>query len=101
MRVKIAKGVFWKAEEMGIQPIRPEVMRFLESGTLYLTNRRLIFVGMRTRQIIRLASIQDFDAFSNGIALSRRFGRDPFLAFHGNVDIFAMIMGRAISDLGG
>jgi len=96
MRIKIAKGIYWRAGSMSVQTISKDVWQTIDSGAMYLTNKRLIFMGARGNKNIKLNKILDFTAFSNGVDIQKDTGKSPFLEFTNNVDLFILIMGRLI-----
>ncbi|RKY87112.1 hypothetical protein DRQ09_04965, partial [candidate division KSB1 bacterium] len=99
LRIKIAKGLYWRTGNLGFQTISENQWRKLDSGDLFLTNKRLIFLGNNGNKTIKLNKIIDFESFSNGVEIKKETGRNPFLEFDKNIDIFSIILGRAISDI--
>jgi len=98
MRIKIAKGLYWRMGSLAVQPVSEESWRLIDEGEFYLTNKRLIFMGASGNKTIRLTKILDFTAYQNGIEIQKDTGKSPFLEFSDGADLFAMILGRAISD---
>lgn len=98
LRIKIAKGLYWRAGSLGVQRITQDVWTTIDSGTLYLTNKKLIFMGSKGNKSIQLNKILDFTAYKNGIDIQKETGKSPFLQFDNNVDIFVMMLGRALSE---
>ena len=47
---------------------------------------------------IRLLNILDINMFKNGVELQKSAGNNPFFEFDDNVDIFAMMLGRALKN---
>jgi hypothetical protein len=99
LRIKIVKGVYWRAGSLGVQRITQDVWTTIDSGTLFLTNKKLIFMGSKGNKSIQLSKILDFTAYKNGIDIQKETGKSPFLQFENNVDIFAMMLGRAVSEI--
>ncbi len=98
MRIKIAKGLYWRTGSVAVRTVSEEVLKNIDSGALYVTNKRLIFMGHSGNKTIRLKSILDFTVYRNGIEIEKDSGKSPFFQFSKNVDIFAMILGRIIKD---
>lgn len=96
LRVKIAQGLYWRAGSLGGQTVSEDVTKYIDSGELYLTNKRILFIGSRNNKRIYLNRILDFDAYTNGVQVQKDAGKSPFFAFDNNVDIFAMILGRLL-----
>lgn len=99
LRIKIAKGVYWRAGSLGVRTTSQDVWKVIDSGQLYLTSRRLIFMGNRENKTVGLNKILDFTAYRNGVDIQKDTGKSPFLQFEKNVDIFSMMLGRAIQDI--
>ncbi len=96
LRVKIAQGLYWRAGSLGGHTASEDVTKYLDSGDLYLTNKRILFIGNRGNKRIYLKRILDFDAYSNGVQIQKDAGKSPFFAFDKHVDVFAMILGRIL-----
>lgn len=98
VRLKITKGFYWRIGSLNFQPISEEVLTYLDSGTIYLTNKRLIFIGNYKNQSIQLSKILDFIVYKNGVQLQKQTGRSPFLLFSDDIDLFAMILERVLRE---
>ena len=100
MRIKIMKGVYWRAGSLGVQRVSADVLQHLDDGSLFLTSKRLIFMGRRKNRNIRLNRILDFEIFSNGVQIEKDAGASPFLETTADMELFGLLLGRAIRDLG-
>jgi hypothetical protein len=96
-RLKLAKGLYYRMGSIAVKPIREEELQKIDKGVLFLTDRRVIFMGERQNRTHRLSSILDFDTFSNGIELQRSSGKNPFLAIQ-NADIASLTLGRILEE---
>jgi hypothetical protein len=93
-RIKLAKGVYYRVGSIKAQSITEDVWQLIDRGSLYLTNKRLIFMGSKGNKIIQINKILDFSPFTNGVEIQRETGKSPFLGFDNNVDIFSMMLAR-------
>jgi hypothetical protein len=77
--IRIARGVRFRIGN--VTPVRHTTDRLtlLDTGTLYLTNKRLILRGASRNITVRLSSVLSFDAYGNGIEVQKASGRPPFL----------------------
>ena len=77
--IRIARGVRFRIGN--VMPVRHTTDRLtlLDTGTLYLTNKRLILRGSTRNITVRLSSVLSFDAYGNGIEVQKASGRPPFL----------------------
>jgi hypothetical protein len=98
MRIKIAKGLYWRAGNLAIKPTTEDVLTKIDSGDLYLTSKRIIFMGSRGSKTIAMNKILNFEVYSNGVEIHKDSGKSPFFSFSENVEIFSMLLGRIISN---
>lgn len=99
LSLKIAKGLYWRNPANDTKKLDTAQWHALDSGTIYLTNKRVLFKGSKGDKIILLNRVIDFTVFANGMEIEKGEGKNPFLQFEGNMDIFAMLLGKAISQL--
>jgi uncharacterized tellurite resistance protein B-like protein len=98
-RIKIAKGVYYRMGSIAAKSVSEDVWKVIDSGNLYLTNKRLIFMGSKGNKTIRLNKILDIIPYKNGVDIQKDAGKSPFLEFSTNVDIFSMMLVRLIDEL--
>jgi hypothetical protein len=95
-RIKIAKGVYYRVGSANVQRVTEEVMQRIDSGAMYVTNKRIIFIGGKKNTNVRLNKILDFNVYQNGIEIVKDAGRNPFLAMDQNVDICGLVINRLL-----
>lgn len=98
MRVKLAKGIYYRAGSVSAQTQSTDVWKTIDSGELIITNKRIIFSGRRGNKVIRFNEILDFKAFSNGLDIQKATGKSPFFEFSNHVDLAEMVLARVIND---
>lgn len=98
VRLRIAKGIYWRMGDVGVQRVSEDIMARVGSGTLYLTERRLLFVGDRKNSTIRLSRILDYKPYKNGVDIGKDSGKNPFFELDRDVDLFCMYLDRALRD---
>lgn len=96
-RIKIAKGVYYRMGSISAKTISEDVWQVIDSGTIYLTNKRLIFMGSRGNKTIQITKILDICPYKNGVDIQKDAGKSPFLEFNRNVDIFSMMLVRLMN----
>lgn len=99
VRIKIMKGVYWRAGDLGIQKVSEDVLQKIDTGRIYLTNKRIIFVGANKSITIPLTKVLDFVAYKNGVEIQKSTGKNPFLEFNNSVQLFCMIFERVLREL--
>jgi hypothetical protein len=97
-RLRLAKGLYYRVGSMKVQPIRDEELRLIDRGKPFLTDRRIIFMGSRNNRSMRLNSILDFQSYNNGVELMRSTGKNPFLGFPDQSDIFSLLLARLMEE---
>ena len=62
-------------------------MTQVDEGTLYVTNKRIIFDGTKRNTSIRHSAILKIEAFSDGLKIEKASGRPPILVVRGDADV--------------
>jgi hypothetical protein len=99
-RAKIYKGLSFNMGDYAVNPITQDILAPIDSGTVYVTSKRLLFTGKMKNVSIKLEKILDIKPYKNGVTVEKDSGKSPFLAFNSNVDIFTACLARAIQDVG-
>lgn len=100
-RIRIVRGVYWRVGDLGVSKVTKDVMVHIGSGKLYLTNKRLLFIGAQKSTTIRISNILEFSPYSDGVQITRDKGKNPFLIFEDRPDVFAAILSRLLSESAG
>ena len=98
LRVKIAKGLYWRMGAFGGAPISNDELQKIDSGVVYLTNMRILFTGALKNTAIRLDKIIDINSYSDGVGIQKDTGKSPVLCFKGDIEMFCAVLARAIDD---
>lgn len=98
-RVKIMKGVYYRVGSISGERVTSEEWKLIDSGSVYLTNKRIIFMGSKKNSNVRLDKILSFTPYSDGIEINKETGRSPLLSFTDNVDIFGLLLSRLLREV--
>ena len=63
-RLKIAKGIYYRTGSVSVSRDTQDVLTFIDSGKLFITNKRILFVGERNNKTIRYAQVIDINPYS-------------------------------------
>jgi len=74
--------------------IKNDVMNKIDDGNLYLTNKRLVYVGQRKSVKVKFDSIAGGTKYSDGLAISRDTGKVLFFLFTQGLDEFVVRFDR-------
>lgn len=74
--------------------IKGEVLTPVDAGKLYLTNRRLVFVGGRKSLTIKLEAIAKGTLYTDGISIARATGKVLVFIFSSGLTEFGILFNR-------
>jgi hypothetical protein len=97
--IRIAKGIRFRVGAIVPQRITEEVLAPLDSGVLYVTNRRLLFDGSKQSRTFELTKIINFTPYRDGLGIERDRGKDQMFQFEGEGEgeLAAMILGTLLA----
>jgi len=98
-RIKIMKGVYYRAGSIGVQRVTSEELQTIDSGQVFITNRRLIFLGRKKNTNIQLNKILSLNPYSDAVGIEKDSGKSPIIKVNENAEILGMILNRVINDL--
>lgn len=102
LRVKIIKGVYFRAGNVGINRQTEDVLTKIDEGILYVTNKRILFRGGKQNKVIRYHQIIDLVPFKDGLEITKESGRSPlFEPFTENIEVLTATIARVMKDSGG
>lgn len=90
---KLAKGVRYRMGAFKPRRVSTDTMTEIDTGTLYVTDKRLIFMGVHKNTNIRLDVILSFIPYSDGIEIGKDSGISPVLIC-GHSDDLAHLLTR-------
>lgn len=76
-RLRIAKGFSYRLGSISTQRVTKDVMTFIDSGTLHITNKRIVFNGSKGTKTIKYIQIIDLHPYSDGIEIVKETGKPP------------------------
>lgn len=77
--------------------IASQNLKFIDSGTILLTNKRLVFIGDEKTSNIHLEKIIDVIKYTDGIEIDKLTGRCPIFKINRDPTIFKIILNRLIT----
>jgi hypothetical protein len=98
VRVKILKGMYYRAGSLNVNTESREVLKKIDHGTLYISNKRLLFCGTNRNITIQLDKIIDFEKYSDGFKIVKDSGRNVFIAPDNDIDIPVAIVAKVMKD---
>ncbi len=95
---KVAKGFYLRSGSYRPQSYSVDTMKLIDTGTIYLTNKRIIFTGNKKNSNIRIDKILNFTPYTDGVEIGKETGKSPTLQMKKNADIFCMILERLLNE---
>ena len=96
--VKVFKGFYIRSGSYRVGRETENVLSKIDSGDLYVTNKRLIFMGNHKNVTIRVANVLSVSQYTDGIEVEKGSGKNPFFLFSDNGIFFAKILQRVMSE---
>jgi hypothetical protein len=95
--IKIIGPIRWRFGQVSVQRVSRDVMTQLDSGTLNVTNKRLLFDGAQKSTSIALKKIIRFTVFSDGIKIEKDTGKDQYFIGSGDSEVLGAVLERVIA----
>lgn len=99
LSIKMMKQVYYRSGSADMQRKMNKRLTFIDSGSVYVTQRRIIFEGYKAKTQIQMGNIRSVAPFSDGLVIERNNRKNLIFRVSKNADLLAMFLGRAISDL--
>src|SRR5665647_792995 len=90
---KIIKGVRYRVGNLKLQKITVDKLVEIDSGNLFITNKRIIFMGAKKNSNIKYQNILSIVPYSDGVGIEKDSGKSPTLICD-NPDMAARILSR-------
>lgn len=96
-RFRIAKGLSLRVGNIAPSRNTEEYMKRIDSGNVYFTNKRIIFVGENANKTIPLSKILFITPFSNGVEIGKDTGKKPFFRCS-DPELMSLYLARLLKD---
>ncbi len=98
VRIKICKGVYYRIGSCSPKKVTTTEKKLIDTGTLYLTNKRLIFVGSKSTKTIYLNKILSIEPYVDGVEIVKESGKFPLLKFSsGDAEVFSLLLTKIVN----
>ena len=97
-RFRICKGVYLRAGNIAPSRHTEEYMKEIDSGTVYFTNKRIIFMGSHGNKNIPLTKVLAYTAYNNGIQIEKDTGKSPFFETDDS-ELIGMYLSRLLAEV--
>jgi hypothetical protein len=97
-RIKIAKGLSYRIGSIKPQRITSDEYKLIDSGTLYVTNKRLIFDGGLKNTNIPFSKILSIVPYSDAVGIEKDSGKSPVFKVYGDANLLTRYLVRVLKD---
>jgi hypothetical protein len=95
--IRICKGLRYRVGSVSTSRVTRDELTEIDRGTIYVTNKRLIFSGTKKNTTMRLSTILSFEPYSDGLLLEKTSGKPVRLVFiGGDTELFHLILSGAL-----
>ena len=94
--IRIMKGLSYRYGQVNVSRIKTEELRQLDSGTLLITSRRLLFNGTNKNSQVLLKRVIHFDVYRDGLRIEKDSGRDQIYKGEGDTELIGLILESAL-----
>ena len=95
---RVAKGFYLRSGSYKPRSYSVDEMTLIDSGTLYLTNKRIIFTRTKKNSNIRLEKVLSITPYTDGVEIDKETGKTPLLQFNDSADVFCIILERLLRE---
>lgn len=95
---KAAKGFYLRPGNSGSGNFGSEILKLIDTGTLYLTNKRIIFAGNKKTSNIKIDKILELTPYIDGAEIRKETGKSPALQMKQNSDVFCIMLERMLNE---
>ena len=90
------KGLSWRYGQVTINRITTEELKQIDTGTLYITNKRLLFNGSVRNVSVTFKKILQFTLYKDGLRIEKDSGRDQYFLGTGDLEVIGAILESAL-----
>jgi len=95
--LRVMRGVYYRVGASRPRRITSEGLTALDSGEIYISNKRVIFNGARRNLTLKLDSLIAFQPFTDGFALEKASGKSPHFSISGDAELANVVLGAALA----
>jgi hypothetical protein len=90
------KGLSWRYGQVSVSRVTTEELKQIDSGTLYVTSKRLLFNGVSKNLNVPYKKIIQFTLYKDGIQIQKDAGRDQYYLGSADLELLGAILEATI-----
>jgi hypothetical protein len=76
VRLRITKSLYYRTGDIKTTRETKDVITLIDSGDLYVTNKRILFNGGKGNKVIKYSQIIDLTPYTDGVKIVRDTGKE-------------------------
>ncbi len=92
LRIKILPGVYYRAGNLKVGRKTEMELIKVDTGLLYITSKRLLFIGISGNKSITYKNIINFGVHKDGLEIIKDTGNNPYFYFRNNISLAGNII---------
>lgn len=97
LTIPIYKGIKYKLGSVSPSRVTKDEIQLIDTGVIYITNKRVIFVGNKGNKTILLSKILFIEATENGVVINKETRTSPIVEVAENSDMLTLILNRLVN----
>lgn len=93
---RLGSGFTYRTPRVQLASAHHEVLTPIESGFLYITDKRVIFTGQQRNATFKVNSLLGFTQYSDGVQVQKTSGRNPVFTFASHANVAGLVLGRVL-----
>jgi hypothetical protein len=96
--VKVPRGLTYRVDGASApKRVQRDGLAPVDWGLLYVTSRRLVFIGQKTKETLRFDGLTGIEVYADAIVLEKTSGRRPHLFLEGDVEVIAAVIAEVMA----
>jgi hypothetical protein len=96
--IKIMKGVRWRVGQTSVHRVTEDRLKLLDSGVLYITNKRVLFDGLKKTTSINLNKILNYKLYQDALVIEKDSGKDQIFEFASDAEILGAVLEYVLAE---
>jgi hypothetical protein len=92
LSVRVPRGLTYRVDGAVPKRVARDGLAPVDWGSLYVTSRRLVFIGQKTKETLRFDGLLGIEVYADAIVLEKASGRRPHLFLEGDVEVIAAVL---------
>lgn len=96
---RVSRGNLYRVGQHHGSITQGVILKCIDRGQLFLTNKRVLFMGELGNKHIRYDKILAFTPFDDGIEIEKDAGKSPFLEIYGDTEKLGLVLSRLLQGI--